>query len=243
MLLPWRGHPELVFHVLAHVKATAALPASVYDADYVRFAAERLGPASERPLGEDAAILGRMVTRHEDLARLQLYAALFDEPDDDPRGDLDPARARRPALWPALAQLGPAVEILRCAVALEKPCWETLPPVRADGIEAAVDGLRQVAPDLARHDLLVVRALRRRGRLVGHEIWIGEARHGVDEVDVAWQAAHEATVAEIADDHPDLGERAVEARALRILEDRARAAGLAEAHARWRAHQGASAAS
>jgi hypothetical protein len=233
-ILPWRGHPELVMHVLAHVKASARLAASLYDADYLRFAASFLGPAEARPLAEDAALLGRLVPTHRELARLQIYAALFDDPDDDATAALDPTTAARPELWPHLAGLGGALEILRCAVALEKPFLSRLPAVEvAEGaLREAVARVEPAAPALADHDLLVVRALRRRGRLFGREIWIG-APSDVAPAQLAWQAAHEATVGEVARKRPDLAERAVESEALVTLAARAAAAGLGRDHQSW----------
>ncbi|MBW2459905.1 MAG: hypothetical protein JRI68_35775, partial [Deltaproteobacteria bacterium] len=80
-LLPARSWPDLVFHVLAHVADTAHLPASVFDPTYVQYAEGHLGPAAQRPLAEDAAVLGRVLPTHEELARAQLLAWLFDDVD------------------------------------------------------------------------------------------------------------------------------------------------------------------
>lgn len=227
-------------HVLAHVRASAPLPSSLYDAGYVAFAAAHLGPASERTLAEDADALGRLVTTHAALAHLQLYAALFDEPEDDATRALDPTTTRRPALWPLLREVGPALEILRCAVALERPLLSRLPAVDVDeaALAAAIEEVIPAAPSLGGHELLVLRALRHRGRLFGREIWVGEPAGDVTVTHVAWQAAHEATVGEIARRHPSLSERAVEAEALATLERRARANHLGAHHARWRDRTG-----
>jgi hypothetical protein len=51
---------DLVFHVLAHVEATQALAASLWDRTYVAFVERHLGPAAHRALGEDARVLGSL---------------------------------------------------------------------------------------------------------------------------------------------------------------------------------------
>src|SRR6185312_13532879 len=68
---------EAVFHVLAHVGATARLASSVYDPAYVAAVRGVLGAAEERLLGEDARLLGEIVPTFGALARVQGLAWLF----------------------------------------------------------------------------------------------------------------------------------------------------------------------
>lgn len=228
----WAG---AVFHVLAHVRATAALPASLYDAPHVAAAAAILGPASARSLGEDAELLGRLAPTHDALARVQLVAWLF----------RSPARARAAAAWdladlpesavdaPRLLPLvagDPAAEILRAAAELELPLLDALPPLAIDrgALAEAVAALVPVAPRLARSRVGVARALGRRGRVIDDEIWVGDA----PIAHAAWQAAHEATVAEVAAEGVR-GHAAVEGEAVERLSRRAGEVGMTAARAGW----------
>ena len=232
-------------HVLAHVTTTAAIAASVHDPAYVRWADAALGPASERALAEDAAVLGRSLASHETLARAQLLAWLFDDAEraaavaQRDLGELHADEVDRPALLAPLIELGPALEVLRCAAELEREGLAALGSPRVDGAElgGAVEALVQVAPELATSRLSCLRSLRLRGRLYGDEIWIGAPGPELNLATehVAWQAAHEATVREVA--HAGrLVERSVEAVALVLLAERAERAGRREAHHRWLAH-------
>ncbi len=242
-LAPHRSWPELVMHVLAHVPSEAA--ASVYDARYVAYAQERLGPAGERPLGEDAAVLSRTLASHQALAQAQIVAWLFDEVADAVAladvdiGALPPAAVCRPWLLPMAMAAGPAAELLRCAALLEQEALEALGPVRypREALAAALEEVAPAAPRLARMDLLALRALRLRGRVLGDEIWVGAPCEalGLGAEHAAWQAAHEATVAEIAAEG-GASERGVERIALCLLAARARAASLEQPHAAWLRH-------
>src|SRR5690242_9125689 len=72
---------DLVFHVLAHVEETEALPSSVSDAAYRAFVESHLGPASERALSGDARVLGEALRDHGELSRVQALAAVFRDPE------------------------------------------------------------------------------------------------------------------------------------------------------------------
>lgn len=240
---------ELVFHVLAHVRATAHLAPSVYDRAYVDFVA-RHAPR-RRTLHDDAATLGALAGTHDALVRVQLLAWVFDDVaradacrertlDQLAPVDVDDAEALERVRERDVA----AAEILRAAAELEADVVAALPqPTLApQELARAVAALHGVAP-LSRFTVTSVRSLRLRGRVRGDAIWVGAPCDdlGPTVEHAAWQAAHEATVAEVsgglrrtkAPTHDD-----VESAALRRLEERARAAGLAAPHARWRAHFG-----
>lgn len=235
---------DLAFHVLAHAPIDAA--ASAWDPTYVAWSAARLGPASERALGEDARALAATLGSHEALVRAQLLAWLFDE---DVRASSHFERA--------LSELAPSdvdahgapdvlayvagdrgAELLWCAIALEAEHHARLPPVSPASIAAlaeALDVVRPAAPALDRFDVRVVRSLRLRGRVRGREIWVGapDPELGPSAEHAAWQAAHEATVAEIEEREPSLGFEDLELAAVRLLDERAADVGQAGAHARW----------
>ncbi|MCA9619080.1 MAG: hypothetical protein KC731_08660 [Myxococcales bacterium] len=238
-----RPHAELVFHVLAHVAATAALPASVYDPRYVAFVAEALGPAEDRWLGEDARALGVMLRDHDALARVQLLAWLHDEVPvatiaAAPLTSLAEGEVARPELLAPLIAEGPAVELLRCSVALEAEAQARLPVPVMDDLGPALERVEAAAPSLARLTLVPLRALRLRGRVLGRSVLVGWPCAALDlSVEhVAWQAAHEATVREVASSAVGIVERGVERVALALLATRAAEVGLADEHRRWLAH-------
>lgn len=238
------GWAEAVFHVLAHARATAQLAASAYDPDYIALIAGHLGPAEDRPLAEDAAVLGRMLASHEALVAAQRLAWLFRAPERAAAVAgrdlvaLGPEDVDAPALLRSVQQAGDAAEILRAAAELEAPLLARLPPPGIDlgDLAAALAEVAPAAPRLAISAVGALRPLGRRGRVLDREIWVGVApiEH------LAWQAAHEATVAEVAEALRARGEAPAHARAegeaLALLEGRARAAGLTAAHRAWRAH-------
>lgn len=245
-LAPHRSWPELVMHVLAHVKATAALPASVYDPIYVGWARERLGPAEGRTLGEDALVLGNALPSHTELARAQLLGWLFDDVEqasavaDRELSQLGPGDVERPELLAPLVGMGPSVEVLRAAAELEAEPWiERLGPPAGDdaSFRMALARVMRAAPMVAHCRILRLRALRSRGRVHGSEIWVGApvAELAVDDAQAAWQAAHEATVAEVSA-RSVLEERRAEAVALVLLAERAQRAGLIDEHRVWLGH-------
>ena len=244
--------PDLVFHVLAHVRASAHLPASVYDPSYVQYAEHHLGPAAERPLAEDAAILGQLSQSHDALVRLQLLAWLF-RSDEDARpsaprdlSELTAAEGADAALLAELSAAGPAVELLRCAAELERPVHALLPPLPCDeqAVAQALAHAVAVAPWLGGAAVTLVRSLRLRGRVRGRDIWVGvpSAALGLELAHVIWQASHEATVAECTAQHAELGlalhSRAIEQVAVVLLGERSQSLGRHAEHARWLAHFG-----
>lgn len=238
---------ELAFHVLAHVRRSADLPSSLYDAEWVRFAERRLGSAAARTLAEDADALGRLVTEHEAFARLQLLCWLFRDLEracgafGRELAELTPAEVDEPELLAPLAALGPGAELLFLAAALERPYFTELPAAQVDwaAAEAALASLLPLAPALGGCSVALLRPLRLRGRVRGSLIWVGapDAALGLAVEHVAWQAAHEATVREVA-----LAERASERRvehmAVVLLAERAARQGRAAEHARWLGHFG-----
>lgn len=243
---------DLVFHVLAHVRATAHLPSSNHDSAYVKYAQRYLGPAEKRVLGEDAVVLGRVAATHDSLSFLQLLAWLYvsieraeacavSTLEDSGSDDVD-----EPALLPVLQRAGPAVEILRCAALLELESWSSLPPVDIgkSELQSCLDRTCGAAPHLERCRVRVVRSLRLRGRVRRREIWVGAPSEplALSSEHAAWQAAHEATVSEVTEVMAGMGcqatFRGVEHVAVVLLAERARLAGLEGGHGRWFAHLG-----
>jgi hypothetical protein len=240
-----RTWAEVVFHVLAHVAVD--VPASAWEPRYVRFAEARLGPAQRRPLGEDARALAALLPDHDGLARAQLLAWLFGDLEraervfDRALDELAPEDVDEPTVLAHLRRAPASVrrgaELLFCAAALEASHVRSLGPVVVDGeaLALATRALALVAPGLRGVSLGVVRALGWRGRALGGSIWVGApgALGGGPSLEhVAWQAAHEAVVAEVfcaaRAPHAD-----AEHVAIVLLAERARRAGLEVAHARW----------
>jgi hypothetical protein len=249
---------DSVFHVLAHVDGSADQPASLFDADYQRFCGEHLGPVSQRALGDDRLALGALLRGHDDLARVQLLAWLYHEPSRALAdtaidvGALEATSVARPALLPPLAALGDAVELLRCAVALEAEHHARLPPTRfeaapreAELLDSALTAAQAWAPRLADCVVIPARALCRRGRLFEREIWIGvpDAAPGPTLDHALWQACHEASLLELLEHAAAWGadappERSAEQAALVLLGERAAQHGQQAAHRRWLSHFG-----
>lgn len=234
---------ELFFHVFAHVEGTRGLPASVHDAGYVAWCGTLLGAASSRTLAEDARLLALAFPSHVALARVQGLARLV--------GSLERFRAMGSR---ALAQLtaadvddvrvladlqtqGDPAELALCALLLELASFESLPPVPPvpEELRRRLTELAGLAPGLSDARIACVRSLGHRGRVWGREIWIGhpsaEVAPSVEHA--GWQAAHEASVVAVARAQPELSERAVEARAVELLAERAQRAGEGPSHARW----------
>jgi len=232
---------ELVFHVLAHVRASPA--ASAFDPVWIDYAAKHLGPARERHLAEDAEILARAAATHDALAEVQLLAWLFHDASraaacsDRTLAELSAADVDDAAILARLRGNG-AAEILRAAAELEADAFAELPALVADG----VDYDHRLAPWLARFTIASLRPLRIRGRVRGELIFVGVPCRELEvrSEHVAWQAAHEATVAEVHErarraplpvTHNEL-----EHTALVLLAERARAAGKSAEHAAWIGH-------
>lgn len=244
-IIDTRAWPDLVFHVFAHVSSEQ--PSSVYDEAYVDFVARHVGGASERTLAEDVGVLARTLDTHESLAGVQHLAWLFatpehasavayralDELSNDEVADVD-------SLLMLRAQGAPA-EVLRCAVELERDVYERLPAARLDraAFDAQLRRCSRAAPWLAHCAVMPVRSLGERGRLRGREIWTGSpgSAIGPSAEYAAWQAAHEATVAELRDQGESAGEREVEYAAVALMRDRAATVGMTADHARWLARQ------
>jgi hypothetical protein len=206
--------------------------------------AEHGGPCGERTLGEDCVALGQLLTDHASLSRAQLTALLYADVEGAmSEADRELERLSAPAsLLHALLPLRPAVELLRCAALLEAPVLTSLPPLAFDevALTAALERVHGASPKLDSHVFVPVRALRLRGRLFEKEIWHGVPSTALelDATHVAWQAAHEATVAEVAEAAraAALQERGIEHVALVLLAERATAAGLEREHRAWVQH-------
>jgi hypothetical protein len=237
---------DLVFHVLAHVRPAGPFASSLFDETYIAFSEKHAGPAAARSLGADADVLGRAVTSHEALARLQWVARLFDDTASaravaqrDLSGLRDGDVADAVALR-ALSDVSNAAEVLRAAAELEAPHHAKLPVIEVEpALAAALERASPAAPRLAGFRVECLRALRVRGRLFDSRIWVGvpSAELSLTAEHVAVQAAHEATVAEVAGtarSHAvELGERSIEHIALVLFAERAARGPLAEAHSRW----------
>jgi hypothetical protein len=230
MNLSERPFADLVFHVLAHVPGDAA--PSVWDPAYVAWCEEHLGSASSRTLAEDASALATLLPDHDGLVRAQMLAWLFRDLErartcfDRSLEELRDADVDDASIFRFVSKYQPA-ELLWCAIGLEDEHRAKLPPISIFGIAEAMAAMRDVAPSMDTFDIGVVRSLRLRGRVRGKEIWIGEAP--LDHT--TWQAAHEATVAEVSD--PKLSFVETERRAIALLTERAAKAGRADAHAKW----------
>jgi hypothetical protein len=238
---PWA---DLVFHVLAHVPLP--FPSSLHDPLYVAFAERHLGPASGRSLGEDAVLLGKILSTHELCAHAQWVAFLFEDAAmaravtaRDLR-EMDDVHAHGPALR-ALVGIEPVAESLRAAAELEAPHHARLPSTSVNAVEldAALVRARAAAPRLASLGVRCSRALARRGRAVPSWIYVGVpgGELGVTAAHVATQAAHEATVVEVGEaaiaGRVHLAERDVEHAALVVLSERALGSLFAADHERW----------
>lgn len=236
-------HAELVFHVLAHVPCTA--PSSLYDPAYVEWVAGYLGPASARPLGQDVAVLAGQ--SHAGAIRLQRYARVFADPNaartctTSPLEDVPTSALDRVDQRDAVLPSDDALEVLRCAVALELDDWRRLPPVALPtGLAHDLARWEALAPWLRRKPLVGLRSLGARGRLWDDAIWIGLPDGRVQLEEVGWQAAHEATLAEVCDAEA-LDEDAAERVSVALLAARADGHGpeARAAHAAWVARYGA----
>jgi hypothetical protein len=229
--------------VLAHVNV-GAIASSCHSPAWIAWAAERLGAANERALAEDARTIASSARTHDDLARLQLLALLWnDEEGVRAATDRDLAQLRPEDVVDAIAlrsavSAGATAEVLRAATELELPLVATLPAPLLD--DAALDDafarVRPLAPEIARFEIRTVRALGVRGRAYPKKILVGTPGiAGADAVHIAWQAAHEAIVASISPAFPASFED-LERRAIGTLRARAKRGGLGDDHARWLSH-------
>ncbi len=237
---------ELVFHVLAHVSKTAHLPASICDDVYTAFVASHAGPVSVRALDEDAAVLGHVFENHVALSRAQLVTRLFDSTATAlarATTDLDDLTAPA-SLRLALRPIATGVELLRCAALLEAPVVDALPSITLDEtqLRTALASVLASSPTLHHFTIVPIVALRLRGRLMGQEIWTGLPCNelALSPTHVAWQAAHEATVAEVSaasrGAEASLEERGIEHIALVLMTERAAESKASGPHGTWQAH-------
>lgn len=205
-------YADLVFHVLAHVSPRAPLNASLYNPKYIEFCHSFLGDARERALGEDVRTLAQMLSNHEILARVQTLAWLFDSAEDAARFDeCELAALNRKGTFRSdvhahlcRAEHLAAVELLRCAVALEAEHHERL-PVENRTSEAQLReellSFHSVAPRLRETTVTCIRALGSRGRALSNSIFVGlpePGSHAPGIEHAVLQAAHEATVQEVS---------------------------------------------
>jgi hypothetical protein len=228
-----------VFHVLAHLEVP--VPASCAEGAYVAEAATRFGAAEERELGADARALASMLATHDLLARAQALAWVFEGEEDVARlrtrdlrefGDEDVRDAT--ALAVARSAGEAAVEVLRASAELELArvtAWR--PEVAPLELADALLRVQSACPELAGFDVALVPALPRRGRVRARSICVGTPGvAGATAPFVAWQAAHEATVATIAAARA-LPYVALERAAILRLRAGAARAGLVAEHAAW----------
>jgi len=235
---------ERVFHVLAHVRATAHLAPSVYDPRWIARVERVLGPARTRTLAEDAATLGVLAPDHHTLAHLQLVAWLFDTPAqaeacaDRELARLAPHEVAAPEILPSLVALGPAAEVLRAAAELEDLAALPGPAGSFEEVLAGLASRVAVAPSITAMRVEGVRSLRLRGRVRGDRIWVGVPDDDLPSWHPIWQALHEATVAEVRQRAGALAHAPLEQAATALLAHRAQREGFFDEHRRWFAHFG-----
>ena len=230
--------------MLAHVEARG-IAASCHNPAWVERAAKELGSPAARPLGDDVRVIAAAATTHDVLASVQALAWVFDSAEaatrvaDRELSALEADDVARRSGFDALTiarTAGPVAEVLRAATELELPLLERLGPMadaQLAGIAEAIGGVVAAAPSLPRFQISAARPLGLRGRTLGPSIVVGVPGIGCPDVQhAAWQAAHEATVSELAALR-DAGFVELERTAIALLRSRARAAGLGEAHARW----------
>jgi hypothetical protein len=241
---PWA---DLVFHVLAHVEGTEVLPSALSDRIYRDFAATHLGPASARALGGDARLLGELLRDHGELSRIQALAGVFRNAEHASRlrgRDLAMLVAEDladPVFLGPVKNGGATMEILRAAAELEAPFHARLPPAAPDldALDRAIQARIVCAPSLSAFRVFCLRSLRLRGRVVPGQIWVGAPALDppLTALHAAWQACHEATVAEVGAaavaQSRALDERAVEHAAVVLMAARAAGNGLSNDHGLW----------
>lgn len=186
--------------------------------------------------------LSRAATTHDLLARAQALAWVFESAEDSARASarelaaLTAEEVASPDALAIAASAGAVAEVLRAAAELELGGLSRLEPASADAlaeVAAASAAIARAAPSLGRFEVWVARPLGLRGRTHAGSIVVGLPGLGCPDAEhAAWQAAHEATVAETAAEGASTFVE-FERRAIGRLRSRARAAGLAEAHGRW----------
>lgn len=174
---------------------------------------------------------------HDALARVQLLAWLWKDVthaaacSDRTLAELTDPDVDEPAVLRALAG-SRAAELLRAAAELEADVVAGLPR------STSLPPVAPVAPWVAQFRASGVRPLRLRGRVFRDEILVGVpcASLGPTAEHVAWQTAHEATVAILHRLVPNAAFEPLERAALVMLFEHAQRTGQGEAHARWTAH-------
>lgn len=227
---------------------------------YVAWIREHLGPIEARTLAEDADVLRRAASDHDVVARAQALAWVFDDESavraasDHDLASLDPASAgvKSAAALSVAKSAGPFAEVLRAAAELEMPLLRAAPwpAIDDDAIARALAEVAPCSPRLARDatQVFLARPLGVRGRIFHDAIFVGVPGVACPDAEhIAWQAAHEATVAEVIADAAGSGSArhdedeagksmsfvVTERRAIGLLRSRAGRSGLGAAHARW----------
>lgn len=242
--------PELVLHVLAHIESTAHLPSSLYDRHYVEESRRHLGPPDTRALGQDLVALAAVLDSHERLSQVQRLVRLHPSLEcalDASRLDLASLGSSSGVDLQLQDQLlrdcAVAAELLRCAALLEAETFLRWPLPAMEPIQSQLDRAMPdvwfVAPWLRRVRVRPLRVLGHRGRAFIDEIWVGIPNQdtGPSLAHVSCQAAHEATVLEVAEraqlDRISLSEREVEQVAVALLSRRAQPSRFSSVHAEW----------
>lgn len=242
--------PELVLHVLAHLEATAALPSTLYSAVYVQAARSQLGPIEARALGMDVGVLSSQLTTHGELSRVQLLTRLHPclasalHLAAMPLAEFEMGAHCDLLIRDALLNDCPvAAELLRCAALLEASAFLRWPLPDIVELQAGVSQLLpqywSIAPLLRTLPVHHLRVLGQRGRAWPDQIWIGipDINEGPSLSSILWQAAHEATVLEVAARARQapfqLSERAVEQIAVALMARRAKTCTSASGHDKW----------
>lgn len=244
-------YAELVYHVLAHVESAPELAAGTYNPTYVSYCGAHLGSTAERTLGEDARALSALLSDHEKLARVQVLAWLYETVEASGATEaLEFSRvteadgAREPALQYLREAPSVELELLRCAVALEREHWERLPHVCSGRVvspgalqeqEARISALEAVAPYLCQVQVQGIFPLSYRGRAFADSVLVGVPGRGAGMPSlqhVGLQAAHEATVLEVQQ-RVALPFLELERAALTLLKTRVRGSQFEDEHSNW----------
>jgi hypothetical protein len=212
---PW---PDLVYHVLTHLRVSKDDASSLYSERYVDWATELMKDAPapqglQRTLPDDAQLLARLYDAAPSGFRIHAFPSLWDDVEsflaDMPRDfrALEWDDARREALAKDIAEsVGTQLsELLRTAVWSEWQCgyaslWErnvrpraeTYLPVFRSHLAVAAKRL----PGLNEQRLTLCHPLRVHGRVLAEGILVGvmDEELGVGELDPLLQACHEQLV-------------------------------------------------
>lgn len=198
------GYTQLAFHALAHFRLAG--PADLHEPAYVRWAAENLPRDAIEPITRDASIIATNAPGlslqlapelFDSIAQLRACAAL--EVDALGEDHLRSAAALRE--WRAIDAPGP--ELLRAALSLAAPAFETHWPRLQARCEEALDRHRAIfahaatlSPALAGARVELAWPLGPRGRAFASRIVVGvpDDWSGLSPWTPAVVALHEATV-------------------------------------------------